>query len=446
MTGAVIDRLSAQDLQILRLESGPVRGHSCKVLILERAGQRALPTVPDLREAIAARLDAAPRLRQRLVGTRLRITRPAWADDPAFDIARQVTPVPADGPVSRAGLEQIVAGLMARRLDRARPLWHLDVVEQLADGSMALIWRLHHCMADGKTAMALASSVLWSTDATTEPAPPGPWIPRPAPSPSTLLIEGARERGRQLAHPGHRPRLGRLLAARAALSRELSRTAARTPFARRAGPGRNAALIQVPLLATKLAGKAISESATVNDVLLAMIAGGLRSWLDQQRAPVRGIRVKVPVSLHRPGERGIVGNRDSFFFVDLPVAEPDPAARVRAISRQTLQRKRGQDADALYQLALRPVVARWAMSPRVFTFNVSNVRGPADPVYVLGGRVRELYALSEIAQGHALRVAAISAADTLSIGLLADSGAVADLPALADGIRQAAQEILACPR
>jgi diacylglycerol O-acyltransferase / wax synthase len=125
------------------------------------------------------------------------------------------------------------------------------------------------------------------------------------------------------------------------------------------------------------------------------------------------------------------------------VAEPDPAARVRAVSLQTRERKRDHDADALYELGLVPAVARWAMSPRVFTLNVSNVRGPAGPVYVLGSRVRELYALSEIAQGHALRIAAISSADTLSIGLLADSHAVADLPVLTDGIRQAAQEILA---
>jgi diacylglycerol O-acyltransferase / wax synthase len=169
----------------------------------------------------------------------------------------------------------------------------------------------------------------------------------------------------------------------------------------------------------------------------------IRAWLEQRDDPQQSIRVKVPVSLHRADEAGIVANRDLFFFVDLPVAEPDPAARVRAIARQTLERKRDHDADLLYELGLRPMVARWAMSPRVFTFNVSNVRGPADPVYVLGARVRELYALSEIAEGHAVRIAAISSSGTLGIGLLADSRAVADLPALADGIRGAAGDLLA---
>jgi WS/DGAT/MGAT family acyltransferase len=446
MTGTAIDWLGIQDLQILRRESGPIRGHSGKVVILERAGRAGLPTVADLRSAITARLDAAPRLRQRLVMTPLGLGGPAWADDPDFDIARQVTVVPTARPVSRSGLEQIVAELMARRLDRSRSLWHLDVIEELADGSMALIWRLHHCMADGSTAMALASSVLWSPDPAARPAATRPWTPRPVPGPWRLLRAGLRERGRELARLGPRRRLSMLLAARSAVPGELSPAAAVTAFARRAGPDRGAALIQVPLSASKRAGKTISESATLNDVLLAIIAGGLRAWLAQRHEPARGIRVKVPVSLHDPGEHGAVANRDSYFFVDLPVAEPDPAARLRAVSDQTLERKRSGDAEAMYELGLMPIVARWAMSPRVFTVNVSNVRGPARPVYVLGRRVRELYALSEIADGHALRIAAISSSDTLSIGLLADSRAVGDLPGLAEGIRLASQELLAYSR
>src|SRR3984957_252580 len=442
MDVAASSRMSAQDLQILRLEAGPIRGHSGKVLVLERAGQYALPTVPDLRAAIAARLDAAPRLRQRLVSSPLPMVRPAWADDPEFDVTRHVTAVPVTGPVSRPRLEQIVADLMTRRLDRSRPLWHLDVVEELADGAMALIWRLHHCMADGSTAVDLASAVLWSPDPTDDPGSPKPWIPGPVPTAPALLLAGLRERGRQFLRPRRRPRMSALLTARTALARELSRTAAVTGLAGRAGSDRSAALVQFPLAACKLAGHAISDSATLNDVLLAVIAGGLRTWLARRGEPDRGNRVKVPVSLHQPDESGTVANRDSYFFVDLPVAEPDLAARVLAINRQTAERKRDRDPDALYELGQRPLVARWAMSPRMFTFNVSNVRGPARPVYVLGGRVRELYALSEIAQNHALRVAAISSSETLSIGLLADSAAVPALPALADDIRQAGREIL----
>jgi diacylglycerol O-acyltransferase len=208
MTGAV-SRLSAQDAQILRLESGPIRGHSAKVLVLERAGQRPLPTLADLRAAIAARLDAASRLRQRLVSGPLPMARPARADDPDFDVSRHVTAVPVSGPVSRPDLEHIVAGLMGRRLDRSRPLWHIDVVGELADGAMALIWRLHHCLADGSTAMAFASAVLWSPDPAEDPGVPPPWTRRPWPGPSRCSRPDCGSAAASLCIRGRGPGSGR---------------------------------------------------------------------------------------------------------------------------------------------------------------------------------------------------------------------------------------------
>jgi diacylglycerol O-acyltransferase len=443
MAGAVISRLSSQDAQILRREAGPIRGHSCKVLVLERTGEEPLPTLAELRAAIEAHLSAAPRLRQRLVSGPLPFARPVWADDPEFDISRHVTTFPTSGPVSQAGLERITGEVMTGRLDRGRPLWHIDVVRELADGSMALIWRMHHCMADGSTMVAFASAVLWSPEQAKDRVVSRSWTPQPLPPASELLLGGLRELVGRLLHPGLKLRLKALLSARTALTRELSRTAAVTSLASRAGPTRSAGLISLPLADCKLAGKAVSQDATLNDVLLAILAGGLAAWLARRGAPARGIRVKVPVSLHEPGERGVVANRDSFFFVDLPVTEPGPAARLEAICRQTTARKDDRDADALYELSLHRLVSRWAMSPRVFTLNLSNVRGPAQPVWVLGCAVRELYALSEIAQGHALRIAAISSADSVSLGLLADGRAVPDMPELAGDIRRAAGELLA---
>jgi diacylglycerol O-acyltransferase len=178
--------------------------------------------------------------------------------------------------------------------------------------------------------------------------------------------------------------------------------------------------------------------------VLAVIAGAVRTWLDTGLGPVGGVRVKVPVSLHHDGEADAIGNRDSYFFVDLPVAEADPTKRVLAINRETRERKLHRDAETLYRLGMHPFVAHWAMSPRVFTFNVSNVRGPAADIYVLGARVRELYSLAEIAQHHALRVAVISAAGYLSFGLCADRDVVRDLETLADGLRRATDELLRC--
>ncbi len=229
--------------------------------------------------------------------------------------------------------------------------------------------------------------------------------------------------------------LSRLLAEVA--RRELWPGASRTRLTARIGPSRNVAFASVPLEQCRQAGKSISDSVTVNDVVLSIIAGAVRGWLGRHAS----IRVKVPVSLHHGDPDGQTSNHDSFFFVDLPVGEPDPLRRVLAINRETKERKLNRDAETLYRLGALPPVAHWSMSPHVFTFNVSNVPGPHEAVFMLGARLGELYSLAEVAHHHALRVAVISAAGTLFFGLCADGEAVADLGDLADGIGRSAQEL-----
>jgi len=392
---------------------------------------------------VDARLDAAPRLRQRLVETPLRVASPAWLDDPTFDIAHHVTQLRAPAPVSREGLQEILGGLMTRRLDRARPLWHLDMVE-LEHESLALVWRIHHCMADGATSVRLGAAVLWDDDPDAVLPAPASWTPAAGPGTVGLFALGIRDRAHHARrrHAAAR-RSGSRLRSRVVLRRELTREADLTPLAASAGSARRVAFAMAPLAECRRAGKAVDPSVTLNDVVLAIVAGGVRTWLEHVSGAEATIRVKVPVSLHGRGEDDVVGNRDSYFFVDLPVDEGDPAARVLAISRETRERKLGHDAETLYHLGRNPLVSRWAMSPRVFTFNVSNVRGPAEDIYVCGARVRELYSLAEIAQQHALRVAVISAAGNLFVGLNADRDAVVELQAMTDGMRRSVEELLA---
>jgi diacylglycerol O-acyltransferase / wax synthase len=441
-----LDRLTADDVQILKREGGVVRGHTCKVLVLERCGERLLPTLDAIREHVNAQLDAAPRLRQRLVSTPLRVANPVWLDDPEFDIARHVTPVATRHAMGRAELEQLVARVMTQRLDRAYPLWHLDVVERYDEDAMALIWRIHHCLADGTTCVRIGSDVLWSNDPEQNSPPSGAWSPDAGPGTVGLFARGLVDRAHRSPRQPRQPRqrTSSLLTSRTVVKRELSRSAALTPFAQHIGSARSVAFAVAPLHECRRAGKAIDEAVTLNDVVLAVIAGGVRTWLGEGLGPIEGVRVKVPVSLHHPGEGDRISNRDSYFFVDLPVAEPDPAKRLLAINRETSERKLQHDPETLYRLGAHPFVARWAMSPRVFTFNVSNVHGPAADIYVLGARVRELYSLAEIAQHHALRAAVISAAGLLSFGLCADRDAVKNLPALADGLRRSTEELLSC--
>jgi WS/DGAT/MGAT family acyltransferase len=398
----------------------------------------------ELRASIVARLDAAPRMRQRLVHTPLHAAGPVWLDDPDFDIERHVTAVATERAGRRDGLEGVVADLVAQRLDPAHPLWQLNVVERLDDNSMALIWRIHHCMADGMTCMRIGSRVLWTDSPEPQPLSASAWTPGRVPGGVSLLVSGLADRARARRHD-HRsvPSLSSLRASAAIVRRELGPSAAVTGLAKRAGPARQVAFAAAPLSECRRAGKAVDASITLNDVVLSLVAGGVRAWLRHHHDPTEGIRAKVPVSLH-PGDEGDgMANRDSCFFVDLPVDEPDPVQRVRAINRETSERKLGHDAETLYRLGAHPFVTRWEMSPRVFTFNVSNVPGPAHDVYVLGCRVREMYSLAEIAPRHALRVAVISLAGSLFFGLCADRNAVDDLHLLADGIERSAEELLA---
>jgi WS/DGAT/MGAT family acyltransferase len=440
---AAADRLSREDAEILRLERGPIRGHVAKIIVLERSPDRALPTIEELREHFAGGLDEAARLRQRLAPVPLHLAAPVWIDDPEFDIARHIRLIPTPEPVGHGGLEEIVGRLMGDRLDRARPLWQLDVIDRIDEDTMGLVLRLHHCLADGATSMRFCGCLLWSEDPQAEPCVAAPWVPGPTPSGASLLGQALTERWRGRRAAGNDAAAssgGRL--SRQAITRELRPRAVVTPLAARAGSSRVVSLASVPLAPVRAGGKRIDPAVTVNDVVLAIVAGGVRKWLECGHGPADGIRVKIPVSLHEPGESPSVANHDSYLFVDLPVAEPDVRRRALAIHRETAERKLDHDAETLYRLGAHPFIARWAMSPRVFTFNVSNVRGPASELYVLGAHVREMYSIAEIAQQHALRVAVVSASGQLSFGLCADADAVKDIGVIADGMRRAADELI----
>jgi hypothetical protein len=189
-------------------------------------------------------------------------------------------------------------------------------------------------------------------------------------------------------------------------------------------------------------GHAAPARATVNDVALSAVAAGLRRWLEGLGAPEEGLRVKVPVSLHR-GDADDDANRDSFMIVDLPLAEREPLDRLCAVARETRECKVRHDAESLdtffrdvshLSRSLERFAQRWAMSPRVFTLNVSNVPGPRGPQRVLSSPLLELHSLAEIAHRHALRVAVVSAGGRISFGLCADPDAVDGLDGIARGI------------
>jgi WS/DGAT/MGAT family acyltransferase len=420
--------LSGEDLGILALENETVAGHTCKVIMLD--GPLALDA---LRASIAGRLPRAPGLSMRLGEID---GEPWWVPDPQVDITAQVVEAPAAGAIHEAGFRALVAGIFAQHLDRSRPLWRIDVIPRLAGGGSALIWRIHHALADGMTAMRMASAVLWDEEAGA--------APRTARS-------RTRRRSPRAARPAAHQRLATLLAA----AREVPQPWLRSPF-----DGHIDGRRTVAFTATRLDElhrvAAAADGATVNDAVLTVVAGGLRRWIEAHHGHLGAVRVKVPVSLHTPAPPGSAdaqpGNRDSFFCLDLPLGSADPLERLAVIRHATLIRKQEHDAqhlDAVMQrLARTPRLSRFAEDvlshPRSFALYVSNVPGPRRPVRVLGVPVRALYSLAEIGEHHALRVAVVSLAGSLNVGLVADPTLLADVDHLAAGIQAEAAALIDC--
>ncbi len=458
-TRAMLQRLTPEDARILALESGSIVGHTCKVLIADRVGD----TVERLREQIAQRIALAPRCRQRIAATPFHLAAPAWVDDAEFDVRDHVRSFPSEGTVDRVRLREIVATLMSERLQRDRPLWALDVVGPLDDGRVAAIWRIHHAMADGQATMAIGSALLWneSGDQPAVVAPPPP--AEPVPGPTSLLAAAAADHAQALAEAALRVGRGLMSGGRwresiaeiarapQTIARELRPSRAPSPLDARIGRRRRVAFLDRELDEVHRAAHACGEGVTINDLVLSVVAGGLRRWLEARHGTIGPLRVQVPVSMHSSDEEpGAIPNRDSFINVGLPVQEEDPVRRVLAVNEQTHERKAAHDAEELYALfadvshvskGLFRLAHRLTSNPHVFALSISNVRGPAGELYLAGGRIREFYSLAEIAPHHSLRVSANSFGGRMSIGLCADADAVPDLSLLAEGMEQSLEEL-----
>ncbi|MFL5893274.1 MAG: wax ester/triacylglycerol synthase domain-containing protein [Solirubrobacterales bacterium] len=456
-----MERLTDDDARILRLESDVIAGHTLKVALVEPADGREPPAPELVRRRVQSRLARLRRGRQRLALTPLGLATPAWVDDVSFDIRRHVRL--ASEPVHDAADVVALAGkVMAERLDHSRPLWCVDYAGPLDDGRIALIIRIHHCMADGVTALRFLKGLLWDDDVD-DPGEPSSWAPAPEPGAARLLVSGlgsrARDLGgaisggaRTLASPRRWRESGRELATLpATLRRELWPLGADTAFDRRIGGDRELAFTSCSLADLKRIEHAAGEHVTINDVVLAMVAGAIRRWISTHHEHMETMRVQIPVSMHHRDEDGdALGNRDSFLFCDLPISEPDPRARLAAINAETTNRKEHHDPDELYSFFhslshVRPlykVASGFAAGPREFALSVSNVPGPREPISLLGGNVGELYSAAEPADRHALRASAISLAGRMGLGFCTDPGAVPGVADLADGLDESLEELL----
>jgi WS/DGAT/MGAT family acyltransferase len=422
---ATRERLNQDDAQILRLESPVIKGHTGKVLVVAPGSDGRALSVQRLRDQVGERMAAFPRLSQRVEEPRLRLGRPAWTEAPEVDLSWHVAEPDHADPLSDEELRRAVGDLLSERLDHTRPLWRLDSLP-LTGERTALVGRIHHAIADGVSAIRLLAGLLWDGDGQAPPpgAAPGSGTSggqvRPAP-PDAVEAREARI----------------LVRLPAALWREL-RPGVDSDLDRHIGPAREVAWTSFPLERLKRIERGAGDGVTVNDVVLAVVAGGLRRWMANGDGSPNDLRVQCPVCLHAREE---LGNRDSFMNLDLPISEPDPAARLRLINAETSERKLDHDADTLYAFfhalgRFRPLyrgVTRITSGPREFALSISNVPGPRQRALILGHAVEQFSSFAEPADRHALRVSIISLGGELAFGLCSDPEAISDL----DGLRGA---------
>jgi WS/DGAT/MGAT family acyltransferase len=370
---------------------------------------------------------------------RLRLEKPAarngpayWVRDEALDLDWHLN-TEAD-ELDEAAFRAAVGRLMGERLDHERPLWRVDVIP-LEGERTGVVTRIHHALADGVTAIRTIGGLLWDTS---EPAAPR-HAPAPAKPAKAETESEKRARGAGLRHAAKLP---------AALAREL-RPGGDSVLDRHIGPSREVAWVGVPLERLKAIGHSAGEGVTVNDVVLAVVAGALRKWLEAAHVKPHGLRAQIPVCLHLQDSSTAIGNRDSFLNVDLPIDEPDAAERLRRINAETSVRKLDHDAETLYKFFhalghFKPLyrgVTRVTSGPREFALSVSNVPGPRDPVQILGHGVEEFSSFAEPADRHALRVSVVSIGGVLAFGVCSDPEAVPGIDRLAAGIEASIAEL-----
>jgi diacylglycerol O-acyltransferase / wax synthase len=442
-----LDRLTAVDASFLHQEGPSSHMHVGGLTLLEGPP----PTLDEFLEQIRQRLHLVPRYRHKLAHTNTALDsgRPVWIDDPSFNLEYHVrhTALPAPGDWEQ--LCNLTARIFSQQLDRSKPLWEMWLIEGLAEDRFALISKTHHSLIDGIAGIDLATVLF---DLSPDPPPirhtGRAWEPHREPGILELLTAGTRgalRTGVELAggavdafaHPERA-----LLRAREAAEGlgefvwAVLNPAPPTPLNVDIGPHRRFVAVASRLEDMKLVKNAFG--CTVNDVVLAVVAGALRTFLISRGVRTEGLELRalVPVSVRAEDEHHQLGNRIVVMRGPLPVYMSDPLQRLRFVklsmdglkeSKQAL----GAEVIANVQNFAPPTIlaqaSRLNFSTRLFNLIVTNVPGPQFPLYVLGRKMLEAYPVAFLPQNHALAIAIMSYNGQMNFGLLGDLDALPDI-------------------
>lgn len=462
-----MDRLTSFDTSFLANERS--NGHMAIGAVLVCDGEP--PSQEDFATHIRSRVHHLPRLRQRLAFPPLGLGTPFWVDYPEFDLNDHLNRVTLPAPGDDAAFHDLVGEVLSPPLDRSRPLWQLVLVEGLEGGRFAIIYKTHHALADGFSAVDIGKLLF---DPEPNPVPSreeAPWDPQRPPSHAALLARAfsgvwatVRRLTRWLGTAARKPGQARKRAADGVaglweVTSAWFRPAPKVPLNVEISPQRSFAWAEFSLADFKRVKNSLD--VTVNDVILAATAGALRHWLHDRKVATDGVELKalVPVSVRTIDEEGELGNRLTAMRGPLPVGIAEPIERLRAVHAgmdELKSSKQPLGAEAIWGLndwfrdfappvLLRPTAAI-NFSTRLFNLLVTNFPGPQIPFYVLGREVTGVFPVGFLARRHALAIAIVSYNGKVGFGILADRAAMPDVERLADYLGDAMEELQGAAR
>jgi WS/DGAT/MGAT family acyltransferase len=425
------------------------------------------PTMEEFLEEIRRRLHLVPRYRQKLAYTALDSGRPVWVDDPSFNLEYHIRDTALPAPGGWEQLQDLTARIFSQQLDRSKPLWEMWLIEGLEDNRFALITKTHHSLIDGIAGVDLATVLF---DLSPDPPPithsGRPWRPQPEPGTVHLLaagLLGALRAGVAIAdgaidaltHPERA--LARAREAAEGVGEIIwagLNPAPETPLNVPIGPHRRFVGITSRLEDFKTVKNAFG--GTVNDVILAVVAGALRTFLISRGRRTAGVEMRalVPVSVRTDADEG-GGNRIVVMRGPLPVYIADPLNRLRFVSQAMDGLKESKQAlgaemiSGVQNFAPPTVLAqasRLNFSTRLFNLIVTNIPGPQFPLYVLGREMLHAIPVAFLPENHALAIAIMSYNGQMNFGLLGDFDALADINAIGENIGKELEKLVSLAR
>jgi WS/DGAT/MGAT family acyltransferase len=459
MTQGHMDRLTSLDSSFLTNESDSSHMHVGAVLIFEGPP----PDYNDFLDHVRSRLHLVSRFRQKLAFPPIETGRPFWVDDPNFNLAYHVRHSALPSPGSEEQLRNLAGRVFSQRLDRSKPLWELWLVQGLERNRFALINKTHHALVDGVAGVDIAT-VIFDLKPVPEPIEPDEaWVPSPPPSSAEMAARGLMELSeaplkltRRAIRAARDPvttaqRAAEAAEALAEVAWNFTNPAPDLPLNVEIGSHRRFVWTRAKLADFKRIKDALG--GTVNDVVLTVVSGALRRWLDRRGITTAGLELRalVPVSIRAEDDHGVLGNRIAAMRGPLPVYVEDPVKRlavVRAAMDGLKESKQALGAEVISRFndfappTLLAQASRINFSTRLFNLIVTNVPGPQIPLYVLGRELEDVFPVAFLPENHALAIAIMSYNGGMDFGLLADYDSMEDVGVIADGLSAALDELL----